>query len=86
MKHCPVMVIVVEPSTASASIVKPSPPCPPANAKGIPATSIMLAKIVSVCFELITGRSTEYVYINNLIQSISIFYLFSFRNIRIASK
>ena len=64
---CPVMVIVVEPSTASAAIVKPSDACPSANAIGIPATSIKLAKIVSVCLELITGITTEYVYINNLI-------------------
>ena len=72
------MVIVVEPSTASASIVKPSDAWPSANAIGIPATSIKLAKIVSVCFELITGITTEYVYINSLIDWICIFYLFFF--------
>jgi hypothetical protein len=54
------MVIVVEPSTASASIDKPSPPCS-ANAIGIAATSIKLAKIVSVCLELITGITTKFV-------------------------
>ena len=48
-------------------IVKPSDACPSANAIGIPATSIKLANIVSVCLELITGITTEYVYINNLI-------------------
>ena len=37
-----------------------------------------LAKIVSVCFELITGITTEYVYINSLIDWICIFYLFFF--------
>ena len=59
---CPVIVIVVEPSTASASISKP-----PANAAGAyanAATSIRLAKIGNVFLDFrLTGRSTEeYVY------------------------
>jgi hypothetical protein len=52
------MVIVVEPSTASASISKP-----PANAAGAyanDATSIRLAKIGNAFLDLrLTGRTTE---------------------------
>ena len=54
---CPVIVIVVEPSTASASISKP------ANAAGAyanDATSIRLAKIGNAFLDLrLTGRTTE---------------------------
>ena len=55
---CPVIVIVVEPSTASASISKP-----PANATGAyanDATNIRLAKIGNAFLDLIlTGRTTK---------------------------